>query len=465
MQPQITAVDVPTNPRVQLARTVALIGKGIRAGCAYQPLRLHAAQVATTAPRKDYLGQLKAIYDDFLNRWRYVRDPVGIETVATSGPAVWGIVGGSYSPNGGKGWGDCDDATTFLGASAMAIGLPVRIVTMSPPGSLQQSHVYPEVFITGRGWITADPVAHPLPMGGVPPAGSRIYWDLHGRKIGGKKMYREVSGLGYVPAYPVSLSGLAGTARAGYSSKPLEVSGLAGIDGQMPVDFFEDTGKGAHVEVLGMVNGGACMAEVDPDTEDGYAMTPLMEVGILDYSYLQENGRPYPGMGAVDMDDNYYQWVETPDGLGFFKKLFRRVKKGIKRGWKKIKKVAKRIIKRLPGGKYLLKFGRKLKKIAMKLVRPLAKLVGKAAPFLAKVAAFIPGYGPAIAAGLHTAGKIANVMRKVGVTKKKGKLRFTSGQQMAKFKAALKAEARREAKRKKGRRRGRPRRAANAYMV
>ena len=51
----------------------------------------------------------------------------------------------------------------------------------------------------------------------------------------------------------------------------------------------------------------------------------------------------------------------------------------------------------------------------MKIVKPLVKFVGKYASKLAPIAALIPGYGPAIAAGLKIAGKVANAMNKYGV--------------------------------------------------
>lgn len=463
MPAQLTAVNVPINRANQLEKTVRLIGQGIRNGAEYQPLRLHAARLATTAGRKDYFGQLAALYDDFMKRWRYVRDPLGVETVATSGPAVWGITAGAYN-QGGKGWGDCDDATTYLGAAARAIGLPVRIVTMSKPGSKRMSHVYPEIEIPGRGWIPADPVAHPLPMGGAPPAGVRVRWNLNGQQIGATmNRYQDyVDGLGgaYMPAYvepPLGetedLQGLADTAGQGWQERELSDFGLCGMDGQIPEDMIQEMGFGAYVEPLGILGGGACMAEVEADTPEGYAMTPLMEVGLLDYAYLQENGRPYDGMGAEDPDGNYYRWTTTTDGLGrrrsFFRRIFKRVRKGIRKIGRKIKKGARWLLKKIPGGKYLLRFGRKLKKIAMKMVKPLAKLVGKAAPFLSKIAAFVPGYGPAIAAGLHTAGKIAKVMNKVGVKRKGNKLSFKSGQQMKAFKSEMRKAARAEKMRRK----------------
>ena len=466
MNPTIKAIEVPSSPRTQLPKTVALIGQGIRFASEYQPLRLHAAGLATRADRKDYLGQLERIYNDFLKRWRYVRDPLGLETVATTGRAVWGIVGGSFARPGEYGHGDCDDATTYIGAAARAIGLPVRIVTMSPPGRLTPSHVYPQIKIPKIGWITADPVAHPHPIGYEPPAGRRQVWDLFGNLLadtakGAKTMtYQD---------YVNGLTGLADTANEGCTARPLEMYGLAGIDGQEPEDIsttvISDFGK--YTPLLGAMDGGGIGVEVVPDTVDGYAITPVLELGVEDFAYLQEHGTPYEGMYAIDWEGEPYQYQIDGLGRGFFKRLRRklrkvgrRIKKGIKRARKRIrkgirrvakgiKKIAKKIIKRIPGGKYLLKIAGKIKKVALKLVKPLAKILGgPIGKFVAKVAAFVPGIGTAIAAGLHTAGKIAKVMSKWGVKKVAGKLSFSSGKQAKGFRKDLAKEARALAKKK-----------------
>jgi len=168
-----------------------------------------------------------------------------------------------------------------------------------------------------------------------------------------------------------------------------------------------------------------------------------------DYNYIKQNGAPYEGMLALGDNMEVY----TYDGsLGFFKKLFRKIKKGTKKAIKKAKQLAKKLLKKIPGGKYLLKLGEKLWKVSKKLVGPLAKLVGPIAKKLAPIAALIPGYGPAIAAGLHMTGKISGLMKKfnVKVAKKKGdpvgKLRFKSDKDAAKFQEALKAEAEKESR-------------------
>ncbi|MDD3380010.1 MAG: hypothetical protein PHD68_02180 [Rugosibacter sp.] len=176
---------------------------------------------------------------------------------------------------------------------------------------------------------------------------------------------------------------------------------------------------------MGMLGGGDIPVEVGPDQTmfyNGLARTPMIELSPEDYGRLRMTGSPYHGMLGLGDDGETYVY----DGLGgFFKRLFRRIKRGVKRigrgirrGIKKVvgvvRKVGKRIwkgakqiIKRLPGGKALIKIAGKIHKVAMKVVRPAMKFVGKWAGKLAPIASFVPGYGPAIAAGLRIAGRVA----------------------------------------------------------
>jgi hypothetical protein len=188
--------------------------------------------------------------------------------------------------------------------------------------------------------------------------------------------------------------------------------------------------------------------EVGPDQTmfySGLARTPMIELSPEDYRYLQLNrGQPYEGMMGLGDDGEAYVY----DGLGgFFKRLFRkikrkvkkvarrikkgirRVKKGIRRGIRKavsvvrkvggrIRKYARKIIKRLPGGKALIKIAGKIRKVAMKVVRPAMKFVGKYASKIAPIARFVPGYGPAIAAGLRVAGRVAKVYNAIDAARR-----------------------------------------------
>ena len=209
---------------------------------------------------------------------------------------------------------------------------------------------------------------------------------------------------------------------------------------------------GIYAEAMGMLPNMGMLAEVETD-ETGRAWTPMLELAPHDYNYIRAWGKPYHGMVALGDNGETYIY----DGFaGFFSKLFKKIKSGVKKVASKIKKIAKKVISKIPGGKYLIKLGEKVWKVAKKLVRPLMKFVGKYAAKLAPIAAMIPGYGPAIAAGLYTAGKIANIMTKfdVAITGLKGKprkLKFKSDKHAKAFQKALvqSAEALKHAKKTK----------------
>lgn len=241
---------------------------------------------------------------------------------------------------------------------------------------------------------------------------------------------------------------------------------IGGVDTEEPDDLrmYGLPNYGAYAESTGIISTDEIdtpiAAEVDMGLYDNrvLARTPTLELAPDDYRYVNVMRKPYNGMLGLGDDGTVYEYDGT---LGFFRKLFRRAKKAVKRVGRRIRKGVKRVLKKIPGGKYLMKLGRKVFKIANKLVKPLTKFVGKYAAKLAPVAALIPGYGPAIAAGLYSAGKIANLMNKYGVRlqktgKKLRKLAFPSGKTAKKFQRALKRAASKELRRRGGRvRRGR----------
>jgi transglutaminase-like putative cysteine protease len=169
--------------------TLALIGKAIRDGSTYLPIRNLSAGIAATAPRKNFPAQARKIWDYFLKRWKYVKDPWGMETVTVNPRAVYNLVmghnGGVGGP-GGLGAGDCDDSTVGLGAMMMSVGFPVRIATTAPPGApgIGFTHVFPQVAIPGYGWVTMDPVLVPdKGLGDIAPHGRMAIWTLQGDLI------------------------------------------------------------------------------------------------------------------------------------------------------------------------------------------------------------------------------------------------------------------------------------------
>lgn len=449
----------------QMRETIRRIGSAIRNASVYPPIRNHAAAVASTAPPKDFVGQLRAIYNDFIHRWRYVKDPASRELLTNSPEAIWRLTmgGDGVGVGAGKGAGDCDCAATALGAQLEAIGFKTRLGTTAdfkaPPGRLF-GHVFIQAQVPGFGWVTVDPVLHPKRSFGAVAKHSRIaWWDLDGNFLGfrgnytGMGLEQEVIDMQGPNIEEWQDYGLGAVTEPEGTGEPVEWSMLGLHDwGWMNTP----QGKVSTIATYGYIDGSqlnGMMAEVD-ENEDwggGLVRTPMLELAIDDYNYVVQNGAPYDGMLALGDTGEVYHY----DGsLGFFKKLFKRIKKGVKKVAKRVKKGIRKVLKKSKFGRFLLKVGGKIKKIAMKVVRPLMKFVGKWAGKLAPIAAMIPGYGTAIAGALAAAGKVANVMKKWGVSTvgKKGSVRtlkLKNPKALPQFQRELKAEAARMAALKK----------------
>jgi hypothetical protein len=428
----LPAISIRINggPLQQMGETIRLIGRGIVEGSTYLPIRNLAAAWASTAPPKDYLGQARQVFRGFLDRWRYVRDPATREMVTYSPDAVYRLMlaGDGVGVGLGKGAGDCDCATVALGALYSSIGFPVRIATIAKPGSPPSQlmdHVFPEIEIPGYGWVTTDPVLWPRAgFGAHPPMSRKKIYDLSGNvvgssgNLGGDDMQQPYNwnygassvGIPPIQVFPDYTSALGAIVDYWPGSEPEDWStvGLAGWGYLSPS--------------MGVISGemlGGLGVEVEDDQLEpgGYVRTPMMELSGSDYSYVQRTGAPYHGMLGLGEDGEVYYY----DGLsGWFKRLRKRIRRGFKKIGRGIRKVAKgirkirkriqkgirKVIKKLPGGKFLVKIAGKIRKVAGKIIKPLAKFGKKLAP----IAALIPGYGPAIAAGLRIGGKIAQHM-------------------------------------------------------
>lgn len=442
-----------------MRETIGKIGEAIRNGAEYLPIRNHAAALASMAAPKDYLGQVRNIYNDAIQRWRYVKDPVHKELLSFSPQALWKYVlaGDGIGVGRGKGAGDCDCISGAVGAELYSIGMPVRIgVTApphSPPGNMY-AHVFVQANVPKHGWVTVDPVVHPKHGFGHTPVHSRIaFFDLDGRMIGARG----------------NVSGLAGDDDEKEDLKMSQYGqipdltqwhdyGLGGDDESMqqPEDWrqYGLPTWGAFTEKMGFIDGCGLglAAEVDQELYGNrvLARTPMLELTPRDYKYMQVMKKPFDGMLALGDCGKIYEFDGT---LGFFRKIWG----GIKKVARKVRKGVRKVVSKIPGGKYLIRLGKRVMTIAKKFVRPLARFVGKYAAKLAPIAALVPGYGPAIAAGLYGAGKIANLMNKydVAITGAAGKVRKLKfkGKDKAKkakaFQKALKKAAEKEKRRQK----------------
>ena len=105
---------------------------------------------------KDYLGEIKALFEWVQQNVRYTKDTVRIE-VLHSAKRMLKLRAG-----------DCDDIAILLGAMLEAIGHPVRLVITGADPLRQDvfSHIFLEVFHKGR-WIPLD-ATMPYPMGWAP---------------------------------------------------------------------------------------------------------------------------------------------------------------------------------------------------------------------------------------------------------------------------------------------------------
>lgn len=194
-EPKVQRVRIPGGNSAQMRETIRRIGRAIKRASLYPPIRNYAARIASTAPPKNFVGQLRRVYDDFTRRWRYVRDPVSREMLTNSPEAIWRLTmaGDGVGAGAGYGVGDCDCVSAALGAVLESIGFKTRLGTTAngPPGSLF-GHVFIQASVPGFGWVTLDPVLHPRKSFGAVANHSRIgFWDLEGRFLGFRGNYKE----------------------------------------------------------------------------------------------------------------------------------------------------------------------------------------------------------------------------------------------------------------------------------
>ncbi len=105
---------------------------------------------------KDYLGEIKALFEWVQRNVRYTKDAFRLEILHSARRMLELRAG------------DCDDMSILLGAMLEAIGHPVRLVIVGPDFLRPDlfTHVYIEAYHKGR-WIPLD-ATMPYPMGWAP---------------------------------------------------------------------------------------------------------------------------------------------------------------------------------------------------------------------------------------------------------------------------------------------------------
>lgn len=118
------------------------------------------ASIIFLMPQHDQFAEVEAIFNFVRGQIRYMRDVVGVETLATPQMTMRRRVG------------DCDDQSTLLCTLCEAAGYPTRFVLAGYNGP-EFEHVYCQIFLNGD-WINADPTeSHAL---GWEPPGAVVQW-------------------------------------------------------------------------------------------------------------------------------------------------------------------------------------------------------------------------------------------------------------------------------------------------
>jgi len=117
---------------------------------------------------KDYLGEIRALFEWVQQQVRYTRDPLRVEVLHSARRMLELRAG------------DCDDMTILLGAMLEAIGHCVRIVLTGtdPRFPDRFTHIYLEA-LHGRRWIPLD-ATMPYSMGWSPRAPVKRVFELTG---------------------------------------------------------------------------------------------------------------------------------------------------------------------------------------------------------------------------------------------------------------------------------------------
>jgi transglutaminase-like putative cysteine protease len=167
-----------TQPRIFIGRipkgyagtikTVELIAYLVRSGAKDFGVRQTAIEILRQCGirPKNYLGEIRALFEWVRRNVRYTRDIHRVELLHTARRMLELRAG------------DCDDMTILLSAMLKSIGHPVRLVLVgfNPMKKKLFTHIYLEVFYKGR-WIPLDATVN-RPMGWAPPADHKQHFPV-----------------------------------------------------------------------------------------------------------------------------------------------------------------------------------------------------------------------------------------------------------------------------------------------
>jgi len=173
-----------------VAKTIALVRSQVDQAIKNPYINRTAIEIlqGAGAPQYDDNAAARVIYEWVRQNIRYVKDPVGKETVRPANVILEVRAG------------DCDDINGVLLPSLLGtIGIPTRAVTVAAfPGSNEFSHIYAEALINGQ-WVPVDAARSNVVFGQAPEFYTRRReWMLTGTEIDGVAGF--LHGMGQTPA-------------------------------------------------------------------------------------------------------------------------------------------------------------------------------------------------------------------------------------------------------------------------
>src|SRR5262245_48963373 len=139
--PQIYLGHIPKG-RLGTQSTVEQVKALIRSGAKDFYVRQKAIDILLEqgVKPKDYLGEIKALFEWIQRNIRYTKDPFRVEVLHSARRMLELRAG------------DCDDMTILLSAMLVSTGHPVRLILAGFRRNKPHvySHIYPEVNVRGR---------------------------------------------------------------------------------------------------------------------------------------------------------------------------------------------------------------------------------------------------------------------------------------------------------------------------
>lgn len=339
-------------------RTALLVmGDSARRASNTWTLRQWAGDLAASAPPKDYVGQLRALYDGILKRWRYVQEPD--EWVPGPRGVINNVLGArrnqgptcpspdrcdvARTPWKLRGWGDCDDVSTLTAAGVLALGMtPYFRVATSPGGA----HVSVTARTPTGALVEVDPVGHPEhPFGwAVTGPAVRVYHvDMRGGPAFSNYQFGQVPVMVGPRLEPVGVPTY--EPQFGYLRGWHPVT-MGDLEAANDPTYCLDTGTQENFEIPGQ------MAFVHPKDHRG---PRYLSMASSDLQWAKR-GFMLTGTPAVDQFGQGWQYSADHDAwapddvnmgrVGFFRRIgraFRRIGKGIKRVVRAVGKGVRRV--------------------------------------------------------------------------------------------------------------------------